>query len=104
MKKKEKISGASSKDLWIRCFSKITFLQPSSFFRRHLLKEQGFLNENLNFVMDYDLLVKTILNYEIVATNEIISKYRLRRFSNTSPSRLHLEWSGLMYSRIFCAL
>jgi len=82
--KKESILGADSEELALRYFTVIPFPQPSSFFRKKLIDEQGLLREDLHFAMDYDLLIRAALGYKIVSVDNIFSKYRLHKDSKTS--------------------
>ena len=81
--KKEIIKGAETDDLPLRYLAYIPFPQPSSFFLRKILLKHGFLEENLHFGMDYDLLIKIALNHPIHPSNEILSKYRLHAKSKS---------------------
>lgn len=82
--KKEIIKAAENEDLWLRYFSVIPFPQPSSFFRKKLVDEQGVLNKDLHFAMDYDLLVRAALNFKITPVDDLLSKYRLHAESKTT--------------------
>lgn len=88
---REEIKGADSKDLFLRYFSIIPFPQPSSFFRKKLIDEQGLLREDLHFAMDYDLLIRAALNYEISPVDDILSKYRLHVNSKTMSQLKYFE-------------
>ena len=81
--RKEIIKIADKTDLWLRYFSVIPFPQPSSFFRKKLIDEQGFLREDLHFAMDYELLIRAALHYNITSMDEIVSRYRLHKESKT---------------------
>ena len=80
---KHEIKGAEMKDIHLRYYSVIPFPQPSSFFRKKLIDEQGLLREDLHFSMDFDLLIRAALNYEITPVEEVLSKYRLHEASKT---------------------
>jgi len=81
---KENTIGADPENLALRYFTVIPFPQPSSFFRKKLLDEQGLLREDLHFAMDYDLLIRAALGYSIIPVEDIFSKYRLHKDSKTS--------------------
>jgi glycosyltransferase involved in cell wall biosynthesis/SAM-dependent methyltransferase len=81
--KKEIIKGAEAEDLPLRYLAYIPFPQPSSFFLRRILLEQGYLEEDLHYGMDYDLLIKIALNYPIHPVDDILSKYRLHAKSKS---------------------
>lgn len=88
---KEAIRGASEQDLKAQYLAKVPFPQPSSFFRRRVLLEQGYLDESLQFMMDYDLLVRIALNYELRSVPNIFSRYRLHEGCKTLSS--HIAWA-----------
>jgi glycosyltransferase involved in cell wall biosynthesis len=81
---KETIKGADKEELDLRYFTVIPFPQPSSFFRKKLISEQGLLREDLHFAMDYDLLIRTALWYKILPAEDIFSRYRLHKDSKTT--------------------
>ena len=81
--KKGIVKGAEKEDLSLRYLAYIPFPQPSSFFRRNILLEQGYLEENLHFGMDYDLLIKIAMNYPILQIPDVLSKYRLHENSKS---------------------
>ncbi len=81
--RKEIIKGANREDLPLKYFSIIPFPQPSSFFRKKVIDEQGILDENFHYGMDYDLLIRIALHYPILQTDHIFSRYRLHAESKT---------------------
>lgn len=83
-KGKESIKGADTTDLGLRYFSVIPFPQPSSFFRRKLVDEQGLLREDLHFAMDYDLLIRAAFDNRILRVDDLFSRYRLHKNSKTT--------------------
>jgi glycosyltransferase involved in cell wall biosynthesis len=83
-KGKETMKSADKEDLDLRYFTVIPFPQPSSFFRKKLIDEQGPLREDLHFAMDYDLLVRAALGYKIIPVEDILSRYRLHKDSKTT--------------------
>ncbi|HEX8145381.1 MAG TPA: glycosyltransferase family 2 protein [Pyrinomonadaceae bacterium] len=80
---KEQVKGADDHDLECRYLSGMPFAQPSSFFRRSVLLEQGYLDESLHYGMDYDLLARIALNYPIKKVEDTLSKYRLHAESKS---------------------
>lgn len=50
--------------------------QPSSFWRREVLEEIGFLDENLHLVMDFDYFLRIGKKYDFYYLSENISYYR----------------------------
>ncbi|MCG9966638.1 glycosyltransferase [Pelotomaculum terephthalicicum JT] len=51
--------------------------QPTVFFRKELLDKIGYLNEDLNYCMDYDFWIRTAKKYSIGYTNKYLAKSRL---------------------------
>jgi len=101
---KEKVIKIPDYDLKARYLSYIPFPQPSSFFRREVLNEIGTLDESLHYGMDYDLLVRIALNYEILQIPEILSKYRLHKKSKTNNSLgFAKEWCTV-FSKVLISL
>ncbi|MCX6291827.1 MAG: glycosyltransferase family 2 protein [Bacteroidetes bacterium] len=93
--KKEITKGADDADLDVRYFSSIPFPQPSSFFTRKVLSEQGLLDEQLHYGMDFDYLIRIALNYRIAKTEEIFSKYRMHAHSKSvsSSRNFAVDWA-----------
>ncbi|CAN5516201.1 hypothetical protein BH11BAC1_BH11BAC1_19900 [soil metagenome] len=92
--RKEIVKAAEKEDLFLRYFSVIPFPQPSSFFRKKLIDEQGYLENKLHFAMDYDLLIKAALHYKITPVEDVLSKYRIHNESKTSSQleKFTTEW------------
>ncbi len=80
---KEKTSRSDFDEQLPKILASVPFPQPSSFFRREILEEQGLLDESLHFGMDYDLFVRIALNYDIRPINEIVSLNRYHSESKT---------------------
>ncbi len=75
--RRERIIGFSGKEnVALRCLAYVPFPQPSTFFKRQVLLEQGYLDENLHYGLDHDLFVKMAMNYEIFGVDDVFSKYR----------------------------
>ena len=89
------VKGADDDDLEIRYLAGMPFPQPSSFFRRSVLLEQGYLDESLHYGMDYDLLVRIALNYPIKKVPDILSRYRLHKESKSIAQGIEFtrDWS-----------
>jgi glycosyltransferase involved in cell wall biosynthesis len=85
---REQVKGAEPRDLRVRYLAGIPFPQPSSFFRRRVLEEQGYPAEAMHFGMDYDLFVRAALNYELLAVDDLFSKYRLHNESKSVAQSL----------------
>ena len=98
--KKDKVIGQRKKDFKVRYLAYIPFPQPSSFFRKNIIDETGLLDESLHFGMDYELLVRTALSYNIQFCDEIFSKYRLHPDSKTNHQlKFSKEWN-IIFSRV----
>jgi glycosyltransferase involved in cell wall biosynthesis len=97
----EKVKGAEQQDLRLRYLAGIPFPQPSSFFRRRVLLEQGFLDETLHYGMDYDLFVRIALNYQLLSVEDIFTKYRLHSESKSvAQSRAFADDWAKVFSRV----
>ena len=62
------------------------YCQPSFFFRHQALQRVGFLNENLHYTMDHDLLIRLIGEYEFTYLPKRLSYYRLHGHSKTGTT------------------
>jgi glycosyltransferase involved in cell wall biosynthesis len=79
-------------------FAFMRFPQPSSFFRRDALLQALPVNEALHYAMDFDLVVRMLLNGNgIKRVPEILSRYRLHDSSksNNQPAFLR-EWTVIV--------
>lgn len=98
---KERVNGAEQKDLRVRYLAGIPFPQPSSFFRRRVLLEVGFLDETLHYGMDYDLFVRVALNYQLLSVEDIFTKYRLHGDSKSiAQGRAFADDWAKVFSRV----
>jgi glycosyltransferase involved in cell wall biosynthesis len=98
---KEQVKGADEHDLKFRYLAGMPFAQPSSFFRRRVLEEQGYLDESLHYGMDYDLLARIALNYSIRKVEETFSRYRLHEESKSVAQNIEFtrDWAKT-FSRV----
>jgi glycosyltransferase involved in cell wall biosynthesis len=98
---KEQVKGAEDDDLEFRYLAGMPFPQPSSFFLRSVLLEQGYLDETLHYGMDYDLLARVALNYSIRKVEDVFSKYRLHEESKSVAHgiRFTTDWAKT-FSRV----
>lgn len=98
---KEQVKGADEHDLKFRYLAGMPFPQPSSFFRRSVLLEQGYLDESLHYGMDYDLLARIALNYPISKVDDTLSKYRLHAESKSVAQNIEFtrDWAKT-FSRV----
>ncbi|MEP6819466.1 MAG: glycosyltransferase family 2 protein [bacterium] len=102
---KERVKGAERRDLEVRYLSGIPFPQPSSFFRRSVLLEHGFLDETLHYGMDYDLVARVALNYHLLLVENVFSKYRLHSQSKSmAQSRAFADDWAKVFSRVLRSL
>ncbi len=100
MNKKERRIEPSTNHLREKYLAYIPFPQPSSFFKKKILDKTGFLDEGLHYGMDYDLLVRIALNFEILQTNEVFSKYRIHSESKTKKGiNFAKDWS-IVFSKV----
>ena len=79
----------------LQAMGRIVFPQPSAFFKKEALDKFGYLNEHLQYGMDYELFVRIVGNYEIVGTNELFSYYRLHSTSKSTTSipMFYKDWN-----------
>lgn len=63
-------------DQFLRRYNYI--FQPSAFWNKHLLERVGFLDENLNFIMDYELWLRFLKSNDLkkLHTSKVWSNYR----------------------------
>ncbi|NVO02188.1 MAG: glycosyltransferase [Bacteroidetes bacterium] len=97
---KESIIKIPEYDLKERYLAYIPFPQPSSFFRKEILNVIGNIDESLHFGMDYDLLARIALNYEILQIQTVLSKYRLHNESKTNSSLSFANDWSIVFSRV----
>lgn len=95
------LKGAEGEDLEFRYLAGMPYPQPSSFFRRSVLLEQGYLDESLHYGMDYDLLARIALNYPIMKVEDILSRYRLHDESKSVAQNIEFtrDWAKT-FSRV----
>jgi glycosyltransferase involved in cell wall biosynthesis len=65
--------------------------QPSAFFLRSILDEVGYLDETLNFVMDYDFWVRCSQRYLLYYSGEILAAFRLHGASKSVAFKKHFD-------------
>jgi glycosyltransferase involved in cell wall biosynthesis len=97
---KESLIKIPEYDLNERYLAYIPFPQPSSFFRKEILNVIGNIDESLHFGMDYDLLARIALNYEILQIQTVLSKYRLHNESKTNSSLSFANDWSIVFSRV----
>lgn len=87
----DEITEGFHSDLSVDYFTHMCFPQPSSFFKREIFGKQGYkidgnknlVDESLHYSMDYDLLLRVVLNYDILKVDDLFSAYRLHPASKT---------------------
>jgi glycosyltransferase involved in cell wall biosynthesis len=98
---KEEVRGAGERDLEVLYLTRVPFPQPSSFFRRRVLLEQGYLDESFQLMMDYDLLVRIALNYKLKRVEDTFSRYRLHDGCKTLSSPVgHARAAARVFSKL----
>lgn len=68
--------------------------QPETFFRTHLIKQLGTVNENLHYLMDRDLWIRYLLAFGldgIVKTPDVLVNFRLHPDSKTVSQAAKFE-------------
>jgi glycosyltransferase involved in cell wall biosynthesis len=63
--------------------------QPSLFFRRKILDEIGFLDENLHYAMDVDFWIRAFSKHNSFYTEKSFAQFRLHKASKTTSSSLN---------------
>ncbi len=71
-------------DFPFRYFYDFPYAQPSCYFKKELLMKSGYLNEQLNFSMDYDLFIRLHCYTKSISLDDIISGFRIHNTSKTS--------------------
>ena len=82
--RKDQIVAAPQEDLTYRYLAYIPFPQPSSFFSREVVELLGGVDEHLHYGMDFDLLSRIFLNFEILRVDDLFSKYRMHEESKSN--------------------
>ena len=85
--------------------STFCYRQPSSFFRKKVLEQIGFLDEVFEITMDRDLYVRIALNYSIQDLRTPISKFR--KHTDQKTHQFTATWHHnrlLVFSRLLQSL
>ena len=61
-------------------------IQPSTFWRRELLDEIGFFNEDLHYAMDYDYWLRIMKKYQLSVIRKPLSAFRIHGGSKGGAS------------------
>ncbi len=56
-------------------------IQPSTFWRRSLLEEIGYFNEDLHYVMDYEYWMRVLQKYDLHVLPDTLSVFRIHSLS-----------------------
>ncbi len=64
-------------------------IQPSTFWRRELLDEIGFFNEDLDYVMDYEYWLRIMQKYKLHVVPDTLSVFRIH--SSSKGGHLFIE-------------
>ena len=66
--------------------------QPTIFFRRSILDKIGYLDESLNYLLDYDFLIRVSKKYHIRrVVDKTFANFRLQSSSKTMSQRSRFE-------------
>ena len=60
--------------------------QPSTFWRREVLAEAGFLDENLHYVMDYEYWLRLYSRYSPVFIPDYLASFKIHQSSKTTST------------------
>jgi glycosyltransferase involved in cell wall biosynthesis len=96
----------SGKDLYTRYVSHNCMPQPSCFFRKSLIEEQGYLDPSLHFSMDTDLYVRAGLHYRIMQVQDVFARFRLHSESK-SVSEFNVKFlsdNAFIFSKVLRTL
>jgi glycosyltransferase involved in cell wall biosynthesis len=78
-------------------------LQIASFHSRKILEQIGYLDESLNYCMDYDLWIRMLQKGDLYFIDKLIGKFRLHDESKTVSQKGLFAWEILkkryMYSK-----
>jgi len=95
---KERFPYTQHFDLWKLVYLSDYILQQSVFFRKSALEIVGPLREDLNFVMDWEILIRLGKKYEFVRLEEYMGSLREYEAAKTSAggvARAHEIWRML---------
>jgi len=100
----DKVVGAPDSNILSRYLAYIPYPQPASFFKKEMIEAIGHLDAELHYGMDYDLLVRAALQFEILKKDEIFAKYRMHENSKSNDGlKFALDWSTV-FSKLLRSL
>ena len=74
--------------------------QPSLFFRRKILDEIGFLDENMHYAMDVDFWIRAFPKHKALYMEKFLSRFRMHQSAKTTSSSINfLKEELLLISR-----
>jgi glycosyltransferase involved in cell wall biosynthesis len=86
---------ADHRNLTNRCM----ICQPAAFLRSHVVRDVGYLDESLNYCIDYDLWIRISQKYMMAYIPEVLAKSRLHADCKTLKHRVatHREACDTLY-------
>lgn len=90
----------SYKNLWLRwnnaaVLQVLNYIsQPATFWRRNLVEDVGYLDENLHYAMDYDYWLRIIQKYPLRIIGENLASFRLHpefKAGSSIPAQFDVE-------------
>ena len=75
-------------------FNRVAIHQPGVFWKREIMEKTGYLDEQLYYLMDYDLWMRFLLNFPFKVLNESLAEFRVHALAKTSnnPAGMYLEY------------
>jgi glycosyltransferase involved in cell wall biosynthesis len=78
-----------------RFFERCSICQPTVFVRRAVIEDVGYLNESLNFCLDYELWVRIAKKYTPAYVPQYLAKSRLHQECKTIKYRVKVHKEAL---------
>ncbi|TVX97072.1 glycosyltransferase family 2 protein [Cohnella terricola] len=82
--KVKRFIGTQAFDLWTLIHMSDYIMQPATFFKRDALYSVGYLEEKLNWCMDWDLWIKLASKHEVGYINQVLANSREYEDTKTS--------------------
>jgi glycosyltransferase involved in cell wall biosynthesis len=83
-KKLRRFGATQPFDLWTLIYIWDYIMQPTTFFKREALQEVGYLDENLNWCMDWDLWIKIAKRFKVGYMDRVLASSR--EYADTKTS------------------